>query len=124
VHVTNSATSGLNINSTGATNIAGSSAEVHNSSFAGGQNGILLTNPPATSITVVMVTDSRIFNNSVFGIRADGGSARARVGNSTITGNATGVSVINSGAIFTYGTNRLDFNSTDGTFAAPPLAQE
>jgi hypothetical protein len=71
-----------------------------------------------------MVTDTRIFNNSVFGIRADGGSARARVGNSTITANATGVSVVNSGAIFTYGTNRLDFNTTDGTFAAPPLAQE
>lgn len=123
VFAQNNTNSGLNVNTSGNTG-AGISVVAHDSEFSGGGNGIIATTPAATTSAVIMVTSSNVFNNSVFGIRADGGSARIRVGDTTITSNQNGVSMVNGGLVFTYGTNRLDFNTIDGTFQAPPIAQE
>ena len=124
VSILNNTTTGLSLNTTGNTAITGISAVARNSSFSGGTNGIQLVTAAGTGPAVIMLVESVVFNNSAQGIRADGGSARARVGNSVITGNGLGVSIANAGAIFTYGNNKLDFNTTDGTFAAPPIAEE
>jgi hypothetical protein len=124
VSLLNYTTTGLSLNTTGNTSVPGISAVARNSTFAGGSNGILLTTVVGSGPAVIMLVDATVFNNSLLGIRADGGSARARVGNSIITANGTGVSIANSGAIFTYGNNKLDLNSTDGTFAAPVIAEE
>jgi len=124
VQALDNANNALLLNTTGNTAAAGISVMVRNSNFAGSTNGINILNPVGTTSAVAMVTESSVFDNSGFGIRADGGAARIRVGNTTITGNGTGVSFVNGGIIFSYGTNRLDFNSTDGAFQAPTIPEK
>ena len=59
-----------------------------------------------------MVRNSMISHNIV-GIAADQ-SGIVRVGQSTITGNATGWQAINGGQIQSYGNNNVSGNTTDG----------
>jgi hypothetical protein len=44
--------------------------------------------------------------------------------NSSITANGTGVNVLNGGIANSYGTNRLDGNTTNGAFTTPVLPQQ
>ena len=46
------------------------------------------------------------------------GVATINVGDTTITGNGTGLLKIGQGTINSYGDNRLNGNATDGTFSA------
>ena len=124
VRVLNVATTGLSLNTSGNTAPAGIHVAVHDSEFSGGTNGITLLTPVGATSAVAMISDTLIANNTGAGISANGASARARVGNTTITRNNDGVTMASGGLIFTYGTNRLDFNSADGAFQQPPLAQE
>ncbi len=70
----------------------------------------------STSGCNVMVDFSVTANNGT-GIHSNGGNTEIRVNNSTITGNTTGVSFTNSGALLSYTSNRLAQNSTPGTFS-------
>jgi hypothetical protein len=65
----------------------------------------------------LMINGTSISNNS-FGPRADG--ATVRFGNTTVTGNGTGVSAVNGGMLLSYGNNRIDGNTADGTAAGFP----
>ena len=56
--------------------------------------------------STVMIVDSTVTYNANFGIRTASGSPIVRVGNTTITGNGTGVSN-GAGTIESYGNNRL-----------------
>jgi hypothetical protein len=76
--------------------------------------------PPVT----LMVANSDVSHNTVRGLFADGSSARMRVGQTSITGNATGVGAFNSASINTYGDNRNDGNVADGAFTLPIIAEE
>ena len=72
---------------------------------------VTVVNNPGSGIVVngasiVMITDSVASYNTGFGIRTSTGSPTVRVGNTTITGNGTGVSV-GAGTIESYGNNRL-----------------
>jgi len=66
--------------------------------------------------STVMITNSNVSHNTIFGIRTSGGSPTVRVGNTTVTGNGTGIAV-GTGSILSYGTNRVNGNSTDGGFS-------
>jgi hypothetical protein len=124
VRVVNASANGYSGNTTGNTSAAGISAIVKEGNFDGGLFGVLVTTAVGTAPSSVMVTNSEVFNNGGVGIRADGASARARVSHTTITGNSTGVSAINGGAVSSFGNNVLEFNGTDGTFTAPTLLEE
>jgi hypothetical protein len=124
VRVHNNANNALSLNTTGNASVAGVSAVISNSSFVGSTFGILVTTALGTGPAVAMVTNTDVFDNGGVGIRADGAAARARVRLSTITGNSTGVSTLNGGAVASFGNNNLEFNSTDGTFTPPTILEE
>jgi hypothetical protein len=91
---------------------------IEKSSFSGSVNGI---NVQATANVSLMMNDSQVLHNTGTGILGNGVS-NLHVGNSTIYGNATGVSAGGGSTIFTYNDNRLNGNTTtDGTFHAPPI---
>ena len=58
-------------------------------------------------------------NNNGFGVQANGPVAEIIMGNSTVTGNGTGVSQTNGGVIGSYKNNNINANGADGT----PLTQ-
>jgi hypothetical protein len=91
---------------------------IENSSFTEGAFGLNLVG--VGGALNAMVNESLVAHNTN-GIFASGASARARVGNTTITNNNTGVSVAAGGTINTYNNNRLDGNGVDGVFTQPPL---
>ncbi|HEY5711204.1 MAG TPA: right-handed parallel beta-helix repeat-containing protein [Allosphingosinicella sp.] len=72
--------------------------------------------------TIVLV-NSNVSQNTNFGLRTSGGAPLVRVGNSTIVGNGTGVSPA-AGAIASYGTNRVNSNTTDGVFSGAVVPQQ
>jgi hypothetical protein len=65
----------------------------------------------------LMINGTSISNNG-FGPRADG--ATVRFGNTSVTGNTTGVSAVDGGMLLSYGNNRIDGNTTDGTSTGFP----
>ncbi len=68
----------------------------------------------------VMIANSVVSNNGTTGIVTAGSGIIFRVGNTTITGNATGVTAA-SGAVNSYGDNRLDGNTNNGAFTGTVL---
>ncbi|HEV7487111.1 MAG TPA: right-handed parallel beta-helix repeat-containing protein [Thermoanaerobaculia bacterium] len=83
-------------------------------SYADGNttDGILVTSSTGASLVVDFSTAS----NNGTGIRSNGGNSSGFVNNSSIVGNTTGVSETGSGQLCSYSTNRLELNSTPGTF--------
>lgn len=81
--------------------------------------GILAKAPNGTGTVKLMLTDSQITLNAGQGLIANGTatSANARVGNTTITNNGTGILVLGAAKVWSYGDNRLDGNTTDGAFS-------
>ena len=68
-----------------------------------------------TSGKVTMMVDhSTASNNGASGARADGALAKLVLSRSVVSGNVTGVSTINGGALLSYQDNRIDLNGTDG----------
>ena len=124
VRVQNNSSTGLNINTTGNTAPFGTIVEVEESRFSGNANGIAVNAPAGTTAAVLMVDDAAVSNNSGIGISSAGTLARIRVGNTVITGNATGVSVGAGSFINTYGNNRNDGNGADGAFTLPAIVEE
>jgi hypothetical protein len=64
-----------------------------------------------------MVTNTKSVNNAAFGIRSIGPNVTVRVGDSTITGNGTGLSFSGGGSLLTYGTNKPQANGTGEAFS-------
>ena len=97
-------------------------AKVEGSQIEGNGNGILVKAPVGTGSVRLMLNDSSVSLNTGFGIFANGAGALARVDDTAITGNATGISLANSGVVSSYGTNQLDGNTNDGAFSGtiPP----
>src|ERR1700676_2545313 len=64
----------------------------------------------------VMINRTDISNNGGIGIRGDGASAAIFIGSSIVTGNSTGVSVLDSASVQSYQNNQINGNNvTDGT---------
>jgi hypothetical protein len=120
VRARNNANVGLKIDSTS----GAITAVIEKSDFSGNATGISLV--AGTNINGSLI-DSIVSNNSSVGILGNGVSANLRVGNTTITGNATGVTAAGGSQIQTYGNNRLTVNPTvgapnNGAFAGPAPA--
>ncbi len=86
-------------------------------------NGLVINAPAGGGATGVVVTDSIVEQNTGIGISAVGTGANARVSQTNITGNGTGVSTT-GGVIASYGDNLLDGNGVNGTFTGAPLPRK
>jgi hypothetical protein len=87
------------------------------------QDGIIATTPGGGAPIGVMVTNSKSVNNAAFGIRSIGPNVTVRVGDSTITGNNTGLAFAGGGALLTYGTNKVQANGSVGAFSGAVALQ-
>jgi hypothetical protein len=116
---------GFRVDTTGNTNVGGVNVTIDNTSISGNVNGVVVNAPVGTTTINVMLQNAEVSNNTGTGLLASGATARIRVGNTAITGNATGVSAGGGGIINTYGTNRLNGNTVaDGLFTAPPIGEQ
>jgi len=120
---------------------------IRNSNITGGANGIQADSTSTTgsidmtiSDTVIASTDNygvslvapskpvRVTLDHVFsinndvGVRVNGAWGIARLANSLVTGNNAGVQSASGGVIQSYGTNRVNANTVDGTMT--PIAQK
>jgi hypothetical protein len=93
-------------------------ATVSDSVAAGNGNTGIFANVGAGT-TTVMIDRSASVNNAT-GIRVrtsiqfPAGAATARIGDSTVSGNTTGLDPELGGSILSYGTNKVNDNGTDG----------
>jgi hypothetical protein len=103
------------------TGIVGSAinAVIDNVTVSNDTAGILVKAPNGTGTIKLMLTNSRVVLNANQGIIVNGTptSANARVGNTVITNNGTGLLALGTGQLLSYGDNRLDGNTTDGAFS-------
>jgi hypothetical protein len=124
VRVEANAGMGIQVDTTGATNAGGTMLTLEHSRVARNAAGIQLLVPVGAQGAQAMIVHSTISNNFAKGLTADGAGAIIRVGNSTITGNNAGVSILNSAQILSYGDNRLDGNNSDGVFTPGVIAKK
>jgi hypothetical protein len=97
----------------GTTTTGSITATVRDSVTAGNSGiGLLAFETGGGSINVLVDRTASV-NNST-GISAIGASATIRIGDSTVSGNTTGLA-LSTGAIRSYGTNKVDGNTTDGS---------
>jgi hypothetical protein len=123
-HISNNQNVGLRSDITG---IVGSTinATFNNLTISNNNVGILFKAPAGTGTIKLMLTNSTVANNAGQGIIANGTGVSARVGNTTITNNGTGVSIPgNFASLQSYGDNRLDGNGTDGAFTTPVIPKK
>ena len=110
------------------TGIVGSviNATIDNTNLSNNGAGILVKAPNGTGTVKFMLTNSSVTLNSGQGIIANGTAATvtARVGNTTITNNGTGLFVLNTPQLLSYGDNRLDGNGTDGAFTGAAIPKK
>jgi len=119
VQVINSLNAGLRIDTQSGTG-ATAAVTLKNVTLTNDGTGIMMRTGTGAPVSL-MLTDSIVSGNSVTGILAKG-EATARVGNTTITGNNAALSMGSGGAIYSYGDNRLDGNTTNSAFALPVIA--
>jgi hypothetical protein len=114
----NNAGSGLDVSSsTQAVNVT-----VSDSVLANSQDGVAIASNGAT--VQIMVRNCTIANNAIVGLTANtpnANGATIRVTRSTITGNTTGWSILNNGAVLSYGDNNIDGNTNVNTEPPNPL---
>jgi len=110
---------GNGCNFTGQFTTGSIAATVRDGVSAGNAGAGIVTTEIGSGTTTVMIDRSTSANNGGQGITAIGARATVRMGNSTVTGNATGLTAGSSGVIASYGTNKIDGNGTDG--APTPL---
>ena len=121
--IENNNLAGVKADGTG--NSGGSNTTIVNSSVSGNTNaGISILNPVGGPVIKIMVDGTAVANNGAAGgLRADGANATIHVGRSSIAGNGTGTAIVNSGTIFSYGTNQINGNTADGP-NPPTIAQK
>jgi hypothetical protein len=124
VHVNGNANDGIRVDSTGNTAAAGILVTIDGSTMSNNTNGLIVFTPASTANARVMLTNSTVSGNSGVGVLATGGTASARVGNTTITFNGTGVAIGAPALVQTYGNNRLNGNTNDGVFSSPAIAPQ
>ena len=82
-------------------------------------NGILASSSAGDSPITMVIDRIDALNNNGFGVQANGSGAGIIMGNSTVTGNGTGVSQVNGGVVGSYKNNNIDANGADGTPLTP-----
>jgi hypothetical protein len=129
VRVDNNANIGLSVTTAGNSAFNGINVVVENSSFSGNTTGVSLVTPAGTTSASMMMNESAVVNNDGTGIVTDGATALMRVANTTVTGNAQGLSAVNSSTLLSFGNNRVLGNpfagpGNNGSFTAPPIASQ
>ena len=125
VRIINNTNNGIRVDTTNTTNVAGVNVTIEHSLIQGNATGLVVNTPVGTTTANVMLSNSVVSNNSGTGILASGGTAKVRVGGTSITGNGTGVAFGGGAAVHTYGTNRLNGNVVaDGAFTMPAIGQQ
>ncbi|MES2033618.1 MAG: right-handed parallel beta-helix repeat-containing protein [Pseudomonadota bacterium] len=122
VLIQNNFNNGFWVNTTGNTG-AGVQVSIEDTDISGGGQGLLVFAPASTTTATVMVNGSSI-NGNTTGIISNGAAAKVRVGGTTITSNGTGVVALGGSAINSYGDNRLDGNTANGTFTPPAAIKQ
>jgi len=104
---------------------------VRNSEFSGnGVGGIIVNTPAGTASGNLMLVDSVVANNVGTGINAVGPTGLTRVGNTTITGNTTGIAFSGGATLLSFGDNRLIGNPigfgapANGTFSGADILKD
>jgi hypothetical protein len=106
------------LRSDGAGGAVSTNVTVKGGSASGNLNASLIA-VAGTLTTNQLMIDGTAMSNNGFGPRADGSTVR--FGNCAVTGNGTGLSTANGGVLSSYGNNRVDGNTSDGT--APVIGQ-
>jgi hypothetical protein len=122
--IVNNLNVGVRVDTTG---VVGSKivASIVNTQLVNNANGILVKTPINTGSADFTLVDSNIAQNANFGLIINGAATTARVGNTAITNNGTGITLLNSAIVKSYGDNRLDGNTTaDGAFSLPNLVKK
>ncbi|MDP5280657.1 hypothetical protein Q9Q95_17155 [Sphingomonas sp. DG1-23] len=114
VRAENNAGMGISVNTTGNTAVGGVTVTVDGGSYSGNGTGISFVAPGGTTSAAMMLLNAAVSNNSVVGLTSSGPGASVRVGNTTVTGNTQGVSVLAGSTIASYGNNRNIGNPTVG----------
>ncbi len=127
VRIRNNANNGISVNSTGNTG-AGITVVMEDSEVVGNDQGVTVASAVGTATIGMMIHGSTIANNGGFGIVANGSVITIRVGDTSITGNATGIATAGGAIINSFGTNRLFGNPTvgaanNGTFTGAVVNQ-
>ncbi len=112
VNVMNNFNFGISIN--GTTSGAGAVSMSVSNSVSSGNGAQGLVSVTSGAILNVMIDLSTFANNGTFGVRSTGATSTIRIGNSTITGNGTGLSFGVGGTLLSFGNNLLNGNSSDG----------
>ena len=113
VRVENGGGSGMNFEDNATTGAV--TATVRDSISSGNINpGIAAFTGFGSNGQVRVMVDRSAFVNNLTGVSAHGANATIRIGNSTVTGNQNGLVSVLSGAILSYGTNKMDGNDTEG----------
>jgi hypothetical protein len=90
---------------------------VQDSVVSGNINNGITTS--TTGSNVVLALDNTTVSGNNFGLVATGANAGMLVSRSFITTNATGLFTGGAGVLCSYKDNRLNGNTTDGTFTGP-----
>jgi hypothetical protein len=114
VNVENNASVGIRIDSSSNTGTGGITVVIQNTNLNGNAAGLTIVNPPATNTIGIMMTDSSVSNNNGPAIVGNGTGITMRTGNTTITGNVSGVTAAGGAQLLTYGNNRLIQNPSSG----------
>ncbi|MPZ57844.1 MAG: hypothetical protein GEU91_15365 [Rhizobiales bacterium] len=90
-----------------------SRVEISDSKISNNQNGVIVE-PTGSKNVVIFLDRVTVSSNVDDGIRADGNRAHVRISGSTIIDNGTGLRVLNSGKIISFGNNVVFQNTTNG----------
>lgn len=118
--IANNRNFGLRIDTTGFSG-ATITATLKDSDLINNSVGILVKAPTYGSPASLSVQDSLVTRNTSAGILVNGIAAAARLGNTTVSDNATGVIASNGAVLGSFGDNRLIGNTTNGAFTMPLL---
>jgi hypothetical protein len=121
VELDNNGNNGLEIN--GALGSGTINATLTESSIANsGARGVEVSSDAAAP-TALMIRHSALVNNGTNGVYVVGSTAKARLTDSTITGNGTGWAVASGGTLSSYIDNNIDGNA-GGETAPPTLSKK
>ena len=123
VRIQNNSNNQIRVDTTGNTG-GGNTLFIDDTQILGGTNGISINQPGGTASVTSMINDSYIALCSGTGLVTAGTSTvRVRVGDTTITGCATGVTQGGTTIINSWGNNRTQGNGGPGVFTLPALTE-
>ena len=96
-------------------NTGGIAVTVYDSLAAGNSfSGFTATTVAGGAPVALMIDRTASVNNGTTGVASGGTLATVRLGNSTITGNGTGLQALSGGTLASYGNNHVNGNTSDG----------